>query len=207
MATQNIRLTPHTDQTPAVVEVPRELSGPHWCGRFLGSAEISQLRPRFQLPVSKFVWAMEKAGATVRVNATYRPKERAYLMHWAFMIWHENHNPDSIPEMDNVLIDWSHSTRHASKDAAHKMASEYAITHLGEPPALATLHTIREAIDMTISWNGTLKILNNEDEIVEITSTPRTGMNADLKAVGATYGVMKFVGGESDRPHWSTTGH
>jgi hypothetical protein len=45
--------------------------------------------------------------------------------------------------------------------------------------------------------NGTAK---------SIDSTPRTGMNADLIAVGATYGAIKatFAG---DPPHWSTDGH
>jgi hypothetical protein len=38
-------------------------------------------------------------------------------------------------------------------------------------------------------------------------TTPRTGMNLQLKAVGLTYGVKKFVNGNADRPHWSTTGH
>jgi hypothetical protein len=42
---------------------------------------------------------------------------------------------------------------------------------------------------------------------VQIASLPRTGMNPDLKTVGASYGVIKFVGGASDMPHWSADGH
>jgi hypothetical protein len=32
-------------------------------------------------------------------------------------------------------------------------------------------------------------------------------MNAVLATVGATYGVIKFVGGGTDKPHWSDNGH
>ena len=42
---------------------------------------------------------------------------------------------------------------------------------------------------------------------VKIASLARTGMNPDLKTVGASYGVIKFVGGASDIPHWSIDGH
>jgi hypothetical protein len=82
MATQTIRLTPHTDPTPAVVERERELSGAQWCARFPGSKDVSKLRPSFQLPVSDFISAIESAGGSVKVNAAYRPAERAYLMEW-----------------------------------------------------------------------------------------------------------------------------
>jgi hypothetical protein len=37
-----------------------------------------------------------------------------------------------------------------------------------------------------------------------IGSLPRTGLNHDLWAVGATYGVLKLP---SDPPHWSSNGH
>ncbi|MFT0735958.1 hypothetical protein [Ralstonia wenshanensis] len=32
-------------------------------------------------------------------------------------------------------------------------------------------------------------------------------VNAKLKEVGRSYGVIKFVGGATDKPHWSTDGH
>lgn len=64
-----------------------------------------------------------------------------------------------------------------------------------------------EAIDMSITWTGTLSIANKDGSITAVDTTPRTGMNLQLKAVGLTYGVKKFVGGNADRPHWSTTGH
>lgn len=39
---------------------------------------------------------------------------------------------------------------------------------------------------------------------ITITTTPRTGMNPALHAVGQTYGVIKLV---ADPPHWSDDGH
>ena len=60
---------------------------------------------------------------------------------------------------------------------------------------------------MSISWTGTLNIANKDGTITAINTTPRTGMNLQLKAVGLTYGVKKFVNGNADKPHWSTTGH
>ena len=58
---------------------------------------------------------------------------------------------------------------------------------------------------MTITWAGTLKIADAAGKIVTITSTPRTGAdNAELHAVGKSYGVIKLV---ADHPHWSDDGH
>jgi hypothetical protein len=74
-------------------------------------------------------------------------------------------------------------------------------------PALNILHMSREAIDMSISWTGILNIANKDGTITAINTTSRTGMNVQVKAVGLTYGVRKFVGGNADRPHGSTTGH
>jgi hypothetical protein len=50
-----------------------------------------------------------------------------------------------------------------------------------------------------------LKIADANNHVVTITSTPRTGAdNADLHAVGKTYGVIKLL---ADHPHWSDNGH
>ena len=59
---------------------------------------------------------------------------------------------------------------------------------------------------MPISWTGNLKVKNKDGTEKIITTAPRTGMNADLIIVGATYGVTKFLYAGDD-PHWSTTGH
>jgi hypothetical protein len=38
------------------------------------------------------------------------------------------------------------------------------------------------------------------------TSTPKDGMNEDLHVVGKGYGVIKFLLGAVDKPHWSSNG-
>lgn len=200
-------LTPTTDQTPAVAEIQNELSGSQWVNRFPGSSSTDELTEEFRTSVDNFVSAMRNAGATVTISATYRPPERAYLMHWSWKIVKQNTAPASVPAMDGVQIDWDHGDNAASVAAARAMVNGYGIQNLNVPPALSSRHTERRAIDMSISWSGTLRIENASGTNVEIATTPRTGMNTQLQDVGRTYGVIKFVGGESDRPHWSSDGH
>ncbi len=86
------------------------------------------------------------------------------------------------------------------------MCTGYGIHDLGTTPALISQHEARLAIDVTISWNGTLRIANRDGTIATIEFTPRTGMNPELIAVGASYGVIKYNRTGIDRPHWSSTG-
>jgi hypothetical protein len=60
---------------------------------------------------------------------------------------------------------------------------------------------------MSISWAGDLTINHAEGVATTISSAPKTGTNADLKTVGVTYKVFKYVGGNADKPHWSDNGH
>ena len=55
-------------------------------------------------------------------------------------------------------------------------------------PAVSSRHTEKKAVDMTIAWTGTLSIKNKDGTTKSIATTPRDGTNADLIAVGATYG-------------------
>lgn len=72
------------------------------------------------------------------------------------------------------------------------------------PAALTSRHTQRRAIDMTISWKGTLKITDFNGQAHAISTGPRNGSNPQLIMVGKTFGVVKLV---SDPPHWSDDGH
>jgi hypothetical protein len=72
------------------------------------------------------------------------------------------------------------------------------------PAALVSRHTQRRAIDMTIGWQGTLKITDFDGVAHSIASSPRDGSNPELIAVGKTFGVIKLP---SDPPHWSDDGH
>ena len=89
----------------------------------------------------------------------------------------------------------------ASQNAAEDMVHNYGIVY---KPALNSNHTRKTAVDMDITWAGSLKISNASGAISTITSTPRNGQNRDLHAVAKTYGVYKLL---SDPPHWSADGH
>lgn len=74
-------------------------------------------------------------------------------------------------------------------------------------PALTSNHITGNAIDLNVSWAGKLTIAKTDGTSVTIEGEPRDGMNADLHAGGASYGVIKFVSGTADIPHWSSDGH
>lgn len=178
------------------------LSGSHWYNYFQTSRSISDLASPFRQRVQAFQKALVDAGAQVIVAATYRPPERAYLMHYAAAIDRGEIDPDDVPNFPGVDIEWSHYYRAGSLLAAAQMVDIYGIG--GNPVALESLHTQRLAVDWNITWEGTLRIKNGDGDIVTIGS-PRNGANnEDLFNVGASYGVYKL---ESDPPHWSYNGH
>lgn len=214
MTTTQTTLTPTTNTTPAPVSVStRELSGSQWVSRYPTSTSVNDLTSPFREAVSNFVAALQAAGASVTISATLRPAERAYLMHWSWTIVNTTQDPRTVPSITGVDIKWDHENAdgsynsQASTDAAQAMVDGYGIQNLNVAPALNSKHIQGTAIDMTITWSGNLVINNASGTAVTITSTPRTGMNSDLATVGATYGVIKFVGGAADKPHWSNNGH
>lgn len=203
------QLTPINNPNPAIVNVQDELSGAQWCSRYQGSHLTDALTPEFKASVDAFIVAIEAAGGHKNIASTYRTPQRAYLMHWAHKIYRNGFNPASVPHMNGVNIEWVHPTQQGSVAAAHAMVFAFQISGLDAdiPPSLHSLHMERTAIDMSISWSGNLHIAKQDGTIVIITTTPKTGMNLQLKEVGHSYGVIKFVGGASDKPHWSITGH
>ena len=178
-----------------------ELSGPVWVARFPGSRSTADLIVGFKEAVEAFLRALAQAGATVTINATFRPSERAYLMHHAFGIARNGDDPTGVPAMAGVNINWAHPTVAASRAAAEKMVQGYGMS---VQAALRSRHTERRAIDMNISWNGTLRIVDHNNQPVQIADEPRSGLNPRLHKVGRSFGVIKLVG---DPPHWSDDGH
>lgn len=197
MATTTVaQLTLTTDTTPAVANVPaKEKSGTAWVSRFPTSTSTDDLDSTFKDNVEKFILAIKEAGGAVRISATYRPKERAYLMHYSSRISRGDIAADKVPAMDGVNIDWLHDSDEASKKAATAMANGYAIVY---PPALTSRHTEKAAIDMSVTGIVGQKVKDASGKEVEIKKL------SDLNAVGATYAVHKLV---SDPPHWSDDGH
>ena len=178
-----------------------ELSGPIWVQRFPTSTSVDELSLPFRDNLKRFLQALADANAEVHISATYRPVERAFLMHYAWKIARDGMNPANVPSHPGIDINWVHSTLQQSRHAAQQMVDAYDMAHVA---ALNSEHTARRAVDMTISWTGPLSIRDSSGTVIKISTSPRTGMNQKLAQVGSGYGVKKLM---SDRPHWSLSGN
>lgn len=184
------------------------LSGIEWVGRFPASASIDDLSEPFRTKAQRFLEALRSTNASVIVEGTLRPPERAYLMHYCFGIARKNFDPRAVPPRAGVDIEWVHRDGEgnpdlaASKAAAEEMTKGYGIVY---EPVLKSRHTSGLAVDMTIRWEGALTIASAGGGVCTIVSGPRTGAgNPELHKIGASYGVFKLL---SDPPHWSSDGH
>jgi hypothetical protein len=185
----------------------KELSGPVWVSRFPTSQSTTTLVDGFRQKCDAFLAALNAAGATVTINATLRPPERAYLMHGSFVINSGELDPEDVGPQAGVDIEWVHRKPNGSPDLAASRMAAAAMVHaydIVHRPSLTSLHIFGKAIDMSIGWNGALKIKQKNGATKTIGSQPRSGLNHELWAVGAPYGVLKLP---SDPPHWSSTGH
>jgi hypothetical protein len=206
----SVQTAPTSAPTPAASPVasdkskdqPAEsLSGRQWVSAFRTGSDLDSLADAFRGNCSRFVIALRGAGASVSIAATLRAPERAYLMHYCFRIAREGLDPSTVPAMKGVNIQWVHPDLASSRSAAEQMVQGF---HIVYKPALKSRHTQGLAIDMTISWQGNLSILDGNRNTVKISTSPRSGDNKELQEVGASYGVIKLA---SDPPHWSSDGH
>ena len=200
---------------------PDELSGRSWVSQFPGSDLVSDLSGTFRQDVTDFIRAMRRAGITVTVIATRRPPKRVYLMHYSWLIDKGKIDPADVPPFAPgpgrapARICWQHADsrgaddRAASVEAAREMVSGYQISPgLAVAPALSSLHTRGLAIDMTMTWSKAgITIAGRRGHRVRISTTPRSGLNRRLIAVGATYGVIHYLSAAADPAHWSVSGH
>jgi len=184
------------------------LSGARWVAKFPTSLSLDDLVDPFRGSAKRFVAALNAAHASVTISDTLRPPQRAYLMHFSYAIARESLDPASVPAMPAVDIQWVHANAAGQPDlAASRAAAEAMVRGYGIAfkPVLHSRHTEGRAVDMTLSWRNTLRIVKADGTKQTITSLPRTGAgNTDLHMVGLGYGVKKLV---SDPPHWSSDGH
>lgn len=180
-----------------------EYSGQQWCERFPGSRSLDDLTPEFGGRVRLFKAAMETGGAAVSISATFRPPERACLMHYACLVagYHDKDGlfhqvaPDAVPPMPGVDVDWTCGGNVAlARRRAAQMVAGYAIAY---PAALVSRHTQRRAIDMTVTWKSSPMIRDAHGAVHAV------NRQADLVPIGKTFGVIKLL---SDPPHWSDDG-
>ena len=201
--------TPTPTPTPlsALCPTGTTLSGTSWIAQFPDSKSTGTLVQPFRDHVNSFITALKNAGAAVTITQTYRPPQRAYLMYYAYKIAKKGLDPRKVPTMAGVPICWLYAKADGSFDlalsqkAAAQMVTAYKIVY---QPALASNHTKGLAIDMNISWSGTLQITEANGTVVKITTSPKSGMNSTLWTVGTTYQVFKLA---TDPPHWSYNGH
>ena len=185
---------PTTPDGGAIATDPKQLSGAHWVAQFPTSRVTGDLASPFKANVEAFIAAIEAAGGEVDIAATLRPPQRAYLMHWAWMIGKLGADPTNVPAQAGVDIVWDHGDNAASVTAAKAMIAGYQLVH---KPSLGSRHIKGKAIDMDISGIVGKTMKDQEGSDVEIASVQV------LYSVGASYGVRKLV---SDPPHWSDTG-
>src|ERR1700719_4464411 len=104
-----------------------EQSGGHWVSQFPTSKSIDDLTEPFRNHVRRFVASLHEAQASVKIAATLRPPQRAYLMHFSFAIAREGENPQTVRSMAGVHIQWAHTNLagkldlKASRHAAEEM--------------------------------------------------------------------------------------
>ncbi|WP_146087266.1 hypothetical protein [Thermomonospora echinospora] len=198
---------------------PTQQSGPAWTSRFPTSRAVADLGNAFESDATAFIRAMRQAGIKVTVHATYRPPQRAYLMHYSWLIAKRRINPENVPafkptgRQQSVDICWvrvkdGKTDLAASVAAAQSMVNAFGIDpELTVAPALTSRHTTRQAIDMSTTWSArSITIRNAAGRAVTINTTPHTALNARLIAVGATYDVIHFRPPVRDKNHWSTDG-
>jgi len=182
-------------------------SGVSWIAKFPTRADTASCISPFRERLEAFLAALKAAGATVTINATLRPPERAYLMQTCWDIAQGTLSPTDVKPRPGIDIDWvardanGNPDLDTSREIARQMVRAYAIQ---VRPSLTSLHITGEAVDMDISWSGALQITDKNGQSRTIGSLPRSGTNTDLARVGESFGVIKLV---SDPPHWSVNGH
>src|ERR1019366_5954754 len=113
-------------------------AGPDWVLLYPTSISLKDLISPFRENCTSFIAALKLAGAKVSISATYRPAERAYLMNGCGQIAFAKADPDSIPPMHGVDIQWNLGNPADTIAASVAMAKAYGIVY---PAALVSRHT------------------------------------------------------------------
>lgn len=181
------------------------LSGAAWWdanqAKFPNSSDVVDLATPFRENVQAFIAALQAGKATVNVTATRRDKRRAALMQHSWDVAHGALDPKHVPEIKGVDINWDHGNLATSQAAAEEMVEKFGIVFR---PALSSLHIFGRAIDMNISWTGTIHVKDKAGKSVSVGAPHNGASNTTLHAIGASYGVKKLL---ADKPHWSDNGH
>jgi hypothetical protein len=176
----------------------KRLSGSHWVAKFPTSKSLNTLKGNFKTNCIEFVKMLKKNGAIIKINATYRPKERAYLMHFSYKISAGLISPSKVPSEKGVNIIWNHGNIIKSRKASSLMVSKYNIAY---PPARESKHTLGKAIDMSISsLPNSITFEINGEKISKKIGNKTASENEILWDIAKKYyQVIKLP---NDPPHW-----
>jgi hypothetical protein len=171
------------------------------------STDVADLKDPFRTKAKAFIKALEDAGASIQIDTTFRSENRAYLFHWCWLIGLGKIKPSAAKSKIGVDIEWDHGDDKASVTGAKEMITGFGLAVPPKSkvaPSLYTNHKNGDAIDMTITWEGKLHVLDKSGKEHVIKFMDDVNENTRLHQVGATYGVKKLT---SDAPHWSASGN
>jgi hypothetical protein len=170
------------------------------------SKNLDDLETSFRTNVQAFIKALTDAGATVDVTATKRSEKRAYLFHWSWKISQGKCKPSEATALAGVDIQWDHGDLAKSKAGTLEMVTGFGLAVPPKSinaPALKSNHIEGKAIDMTIKWNGSIKVKKKDGSEVQVAYSSDANANTILHSIGESYGVLKL---KTDAPHWSYNG-
>lgn len=170
------------------------------------SDSIDDLESSFQDSAKGFIKALKDAGASVVVTTTKRSDKRAYLFHWAWKISQDKCKPSDATTMGGVDIAWDLGDDARSKIAAQEMVDGFGLAVPPKStvaPSLTSNHIAGKAIDMTITWSGSINLKKKDGTEEAVTYKSDVNTNTDLHKIGESYGVKKLT---NDAPHWSFDG-
>ena len=128
------------------------------------------------------------------------------MFHWCWKIGLRKAKPSEATAKPGVPIEWNHGSLQKSIEGAKEMIGGFGLAvppHSTVAPSLTSNHIAGKAIDMDITWAGTLKVKKKDGTVVEVPYVSNPNENVKLHQVGASYGVKKLT---SDKPHWSYNG-
>jgi hypothetical protein len=179
-----------------------------WAGtNAKNSTSIDDLVEPFRTHVKSFIKALNDAGAQVSVSTTRRSPKRAYLFHWCWKIGLGKAKPSDATALAGVDIEWDHGDVQKSQNGAKEMINGFGLAvppNSTNAPALASNHIAGKAIDMMITWTGSISVKKQNGIAESVMFMSHVNHNTKLHAVGASYGVKKLI---TDAPHWSHDGH
>jgi len=156
------------------------------------STRLADLAMPFRQNVEDFISALNTAGAQVTVTATRRNADRAYLFHWAWLISQGQGAAANAPGSPNVDIEWDHGDAALSRAGAQEMVDGFGLAvppQSVNAPSLTSNHIAGRAVDMVITWQGTIQVAQRDGNMVAVTYMQNPNANTELHQVGASYGV------------------